>query len=115
MRSAIDKGLHPTNHSDFPVTPMNPLQLMWTAVVRRSTGGTVIGEAQRITPLEALQALTINAAYEYREEAVRGSIEIGKKADFAVLDANPIEADADAIKDIAVVRTIKDGRTVFEA
>ncbi|WP_052367232.1 amidohydrolase [Paraoerskovia marina] len=115
MRSAIDKGLHPTNHSDFPVTPMNPLQLMWTAVVRRSTGGTVIGEAQRITPLEALQALTINAAYEYREEAVRGSIEVGKKADFAVLDANPIEADADAIKDIAVVRTIKDGRTVFEA
>lgn len=115
MRSAIDKGLRPTNHSDFPVTPMNPLQLIWTAVVRRSTGGTVIGEAQRVTPLEALRALTINVAYEYREEDVRGSIEVGKKADFAVLDANPLTVEHDDIQRIAVLRTIKDGVTIHEA
>ncbi|GII98926.1 hypothetical protein CLV28_2713 [Sediminihabitans luteus] len=115
LRSAIDKGLRPTNHSDFPVTPMNPLQLLWTAVVRRSTGGVVLGENQRVTPLEALQALTINVAYEYHEEDSRGSIEVGKKADFAVLDANPLTVEPDAIKEIAVVRTIKDGRTIFEA
>ncbi|WP_062071779.1 amidohydrolase [Demequina sediminicola] len=115
MRSAIDKGLHPTNHSDFPVTPLNPLQLIWTAVERRSTGGVVIGADERVTPLEALRALTINAAYEYHEEDSRGSIEVGKRADFAVLDANPLTVETAAIQSISVLRTIKDGTTIYTA
>ncbi|BDZ42132.1 hypothetical protein GCM10025865_14310 [Paraoerskovia sediminicola] len=115
MRSATQMGLRPTNHSDFPVTPLNPLQLLWTSVVRRSVGGVVLGEDERVTPLDGLRALTINAAYEYHEEDERGSIEVGKVADFAVLDANPLAVEAEAIKDISVVRTIKRGATVFEA
>ncbi|WP_418274951.1 amidohydrolase [Isoptericola jiangsuensis] len=115
MRSAIDRGLRPTNHSDYPITPINPLQLLWTSVVRRSTGGVVLGEDQRITPAEGLRSLTINAAYEHRCEDDRGSIEVGKLADLVVLDANPLEVEPDAIRDIAVVRTFKRGATVYEA
>ncbi|WP_062071776.1 amidohydrolase [Demequina sediminicola] len=115
MRSAIDLGLKPTNHSDYPITPINPLVLMWTAVKRISTGGVVVGEAQRVTAYEALQAATINAAYEHRCEDDRGSIEVGKLGDLVILDANPLEVDADAIKDISVERTFKRGVTVYQA
>lgn len=115
MRTAIDKGLKPTNHSDYPITPINPLQLLWTSVVRRSTGGEVLGEDQRITAAEGLRSLTANAAYEHRCEDDRGSIEVGKLADLVVLDASPLEVDVEAIKDISVVRTFKRGVTVYEA
>lgn len=115
MRSAIDRGLRPTNHSDYPITPINPLQLLWTSVVRRSTGGVVLGENERITPLEGLRSLTIDAAYEHRTEGDRGSIEVGKLGDLVVLDANPLEVDVEAIKDIAVLRTVKRGVTVYSA
>ncbi|MCK0117179.1 amidohydrolase [Isoptericola sp. S6320L] len=115
MRAAIDRGLRPTNHSDYPITPINPLQLLWTSVTRRSTGGVVLGEDQRITPAEGLRSLTIDAAYEHRCEDDRGSVEVGKLADLVVLDANPVDVDVDAIKDIGVVRTVKRGVTVYEA
>jgi predicted amidohydrolase YtcJ len=115
MRSAIDKGLRPTNHSDYPITPINPLQLLWTSVVRRSTGGVVLGEDQRITPAEGLRSLTIDAAYEHRCEDDRGSIEVGKLADLVVLDADPLAVDPEAIKDIVVLRTYKRGVSVYEA
>ncbi|NDZ95104.1 amidohydrolase [Streptomyces sp. SID6673] len=114
MRSAIDKGLRPSNHSDYPVTPINPLLLLWSSVARRSTGGVVLGEGERVTPLEGLRALTINAAYEHRTMTDRGSIEVGKLADLAVLDANPLEVEVDAIKDIDVLRTYKRGVVVYE-
>ncbi|WP_327664585.1 MULTISPECIES: amidohydrolase [unclassified Streptomyces] len=114
MRSAIDRGLKPTNHSDYPVTPINPLVLLWSSVARTSTGGVVLGENERVTPLEGLRALTINAAYEHRTEDDRGSIETGKLADLVVLDANPLEVEVDAIRDIEVLRTIKRGVTVYE-
>lgn len=114
MRSAIDKGLRPSNHSDYPVTPINPLLLLWSSVSRTSTGGVVLGENQRVTPGEGLRALTINAAYEHRTEADRGSIEPGKLADLAVLDANPLDVETDAIKEISVLRTYKRGVVVYE-
>ncbi|BDZ63560.1 amidohydrolase [Agromyces mangrovi Wang et al. 2018] len=115
MRTAIDKGLKPTNHSDYPITPINPLLLLWSSVVRRSSGGVVLGEVQRVTPLEGLRALTINGAYEHRTEHDRGSIEVGKLGDLVVLDANPLEVDPDAIRDIAVVTTYKRGEVVYQA
>ncbi|GII99558.1 hypothetical protein CLV28_0128 [Sediminihabitans luteus] len=115
MRSAIDKGLRPTNHSDYPITPINPLVLLWSSVSRTSLNGVVLGEGERITPLEGLRALTIDAAYEHRTEHDRGSIEVGKLADLVVLSDNPLEVETDAIKDVQVVRTLKRGVTVFDA
>lgn len=112
MRGAIDRGLRPTNHSDYPVTPLNPLLLLWSSVARRSSGGVVLGEDERITPAEALRALTIDAAHEHGCEDDRGSIEVGKLADLVVLDADPLTVDVDAIRDIAVLATYKRGREI---
>ena len=68
-----------------------------------------------MTPLEALKAITVNAARQYREADQKGSLEVGKLADLVVLDGNPLTVDPMAIKDIRVVETIKDGQTVYHA
>jgi len=115
MRAAIDKGLHPTNHTDYNVSPVDQMFVVWTAVNRVSRSGEVIGPDQRITPLEALKAITINAAYQYFEEKSKGSIEPGKLADLVILDRNPIKVDPMTIKDIKVVGTIKEGKTIYTA
>ena len=115
MRAAIDKGLRPTNHTDYNVSPIDQMFVVWTAVNRVSRGGEVIGPDQRVTPLEALKAITINAAYQYFEENSKGSIEPGKLADLVILDKNPLTVNPMAIKDIKVVETIKEGRTIYVA
>jgi len=115
MRDAIDKGLVPTNHTDFVVAPLDPMFMMWSAVNRISRGGAVIGADQRITPLEALKAQTINVALQYGEQASKGSLEPGKRADLVILDRNPLKVPPMQIKDIKVVETLKEGRTIFQA
>jgi hypothetical protein len=115
MRAAIDRGLRPTNHTDFNVSPIDQMMVVWTAVNRVSREGRVIGAEQRVTPLEALKAITINAAYQYFEEDPKGSIETGKLANLVILDRNPLTVDPMAIKDIRVLETIKEGRTIYKA
>nr|WP_315899986.1 amidohydrolase family protein [Membranihabitans marinus] len=73
-----------------------------------------MGESEKATPYQALQAITINAAYEFFEEDSKGSIEEGKLADFVIFEKNPLSVDAMTIKDIEVAETIKEGRTIFE-
>ena len=75
----------------------------------------VLGAQERVTPLQALKAITIDAAYQYFEENSRGSIEVGKLADLVVLSDNPLTVDTDAIRDIRVLATYKEGRSVFQA
>lgn len=115
MRAAVDRGLRPTNHTDFNVTPIDQMFVLWTAVNRLSRSGEVIGGDQRVTPLEALKAITINAAYQYFEEDGKGSIEVGKLADLVILDGNPLTVDPVAIKDIKVIETIKEGQPIYAA
>lgn len=115
MRTAIDKGLRPTNHTDFNVSPLDQMFVVWTAVNRISRGGEVIGPDQRVTALEALKAITINAATQYFEETTKGSLEPGKLADLVILDRNPIKVAPMDIKDIKVVETIKAGKTIYKA
>ncbi|MGB2625527.1 MAG: amidohydrolase [Candidatus Acidiferrum sp.] len=114
MRAAIDKGLRPTNHTDFVVAPLDQMFVMWTAVNRISRNGVIIGADQRVTPLEALKAITINAAYQYMEQSSKGSLESGKLADLVILDKNPLTVDPAAIKDIKVVETIKGGKSIYK-
>jgi len=114
MRDAIDKGLVPTNHTDFVVAPLDQLFMMWSAVNRVSRAGEVIGAGQKVTPLEALKAQTINAALQYGEQASKGSLEVGKSADLVVLDKNPLTVEPMAIKDIQVLETFKDGKSVYK-
>ncbi len=112
-RSARAKGIPFSNHSDFAVTPLDPMFILWSSVNRTSRSGQVIGPDERISAAEGLRALTIDAAHQYGEEALKGSIEAGKIADFTILEKNPTKVDAATIKDIKVSETIKDGKTVY--
>jgi len=115
MRDAIDAGLHPTNHTDFVVAPLDQMFMLWSAVNRISRAGAEIGPGQRITPLEGLKAMTIWAAEQYGEQGSKGSLEPGKLADLVILDGNPLMVDPMAIKGIKVVETIKEGKTIYRA
>ena len=115
MRDAIDRGLKPTNHTDFYVAPLDQMFMLWTAVNRISRSGEVIGAGQRVTPLEGLQAMTINVARQYGEQDSKGSLEPGKLADLVILDRNPLEVEPMSIRDIRVVETIKEGTTIYRA
>jgi len=81
-------------------------------VNRMSHTGTVLGTRQALTPREALRAHTIDAAWQVFLDHERGSIEAGKRADFAILSANPLD-DPTAIRDIAVEETIIAGQSVY--
>jgi len=111
--AAMDAGLKATNHTDFNVTPLNPLFMLWTSMARVTRSGFVLGPDQRIDAYRGLQALTVNPAWEYREESRRGSIAPGKLADFVILSSDPVKTPVDRIRDITVVETIKEGKTIF--
>lgn len=111
-RWAIDAGVRFSSHLDTPVTPMLPLQAVWSQVERRSTGGVVIGPAQRIERLPALRAVTIDATWQVFMDDQVGSIEPGKRADLVVLSDNPLTAPD--VRSIKVDRTVIDGATVYQ-
>ena len=113
IRTALNKGLKVTIHSDAPVALPNLMRVVWTAVSRTSRSGKVIGEGERLTPFEALQAITIWSAYQHFEEDTKGSIETGKLADLVILDKNPIDIPVSEIKDVQVMQTYKAGKMVY--
>jgi predicted amidohydrolase YtcJ len=113
MKSARALGMRPANHTDFNVAPLDQIFTMHTAVNRTSRSGLTIGAGERITPLEALEAITIDGARLYGEESEKGSIEVGKLADLVVLSANPLAVAPAAIETIRVAETIKEGKTVW--
>jgi predicted amidohydrolase YtcJ len=114
MKSARALGIRPANHTDFNVSPLDQVFTIHTAVNRISRSGQTIGADERITPLEALEAITIDGARMYGEERNKGSIEPGKLADLVVLSANPLTVPPATIETIRVEETIKDGQTVWK-
>jgi predicted amidohydrolase YtcJ len=114
MKSAMAMDIIATNHTDASVTPMDQLFLLWTSVNRLSRNNVVVGEAQRIDVYRGLKALTINGAYQYFEENTKGSLKAGKLADLVILDKNPLKVNAMTIKDIKVMETIKEGKSIYK-
>ncbi len=112
--SAWDKGFSVTLHHDSPVHPVDQLSLVAIASQRKGRSGTVYGEEERLSVYQALQASTINAAYQFFEEDTKGSLEVGKLADMVILKNNPLEVDADEVAGITIMQTIKSGKTVWE-
>ena len=108
-RSAIREGVSFSVHSDAGVTPLGSLHTMWCAVNRLTPSGRVLGENEKITPAEALKAVTIDAAYQMHLDHEIGSLEAGKRADIAILDADPLAVDPMAIRDISVWGTMLGG------
>ncbi|GGJ99183.1 amidohydrolase [Lentibacillus kapialis] len=112
-KSAFDRGLMVNFHQDAPVVKPDMLHTIWCAVNRITQKGVNIGPEECVSVYDALKAVTINAAYSYFEEDQKGSIKAGKLADFVILDQNPLKADKQNIKDIHVLNTIKEGRTIY--
>jgi hypothetical protein len=115
MRDAIDAGIHPTNHTDFVVAPLDQMFMLWSAVNRISRSGSEIGIDQRVTVMEGLKSMTIWVAEQYGEQDSKGSIEVGKLADLVILSEDPLTVKPMAIKDIQILETIKEGNTIYIA
>ncbi len=108
--TALRNGVPLAIHSDAPVTPMGPLFTAWCAVNRRTESGRVLGEGECISVEEALKAITMGAAYTLHMDHEVGSIEVGKNADFAVLEQDPLTVGPDGLKDVPVWGTVLSGR-----
>ena len=113
LASALAHDIRFTIHNDTPVTPVDPLLLVWCSVNRLTREGKVLGTEQRIGVFEALRAVTIDAAWQNFEEKTKGSIERGKLADFVVLAENPLAAPPEKLKEIQILETIVGGKSVF--
>ena len=110
---ALDYGVRFSSHLDTPVTPMLPLQAIWSQVHRITYDGDVLGPEQRIGVMDALRAVTIDAAWQIFQEDNRGSLEPGKYADIIVLSGSPLD-DAMGMRDLVVERTLIGGATVYQ-
>lgn len=111
--SALKAGIIFTIHHDAPVTPPDLITAVYAAVNRKTRSGRILGPNERITTLEALKAITINAAYQLQEEKIKGSIKEGKLADFVILDQNPLTMDPEKIRGLTVLETIKEDIPVY--
>ena len=112
---ARERGMIFTTHHDAPVALPNSMRVLDATVTRRSRSGRIVGEDQRVDSYTALRAMTIWPAFQIFEEDRKGSIEVGKLADFVILSDNPLEVDPNTLADLNVVETIKEGTTVWSA
>ncbi|WP_242530755.1 amidohydrolase [Roseococcus thiosulfatophilus] len=108
-RSLIAAGVPAPGHSDFAVCRVNPFTALGAMVTRRTQSGADLDASEAITPREALAAYTTLGAFAQREEGDKGSLEIGKLADFAVLDTDILGCDPTAIRDTRVTATVVGG------
>jgi len=115
LRSFIDAGIRPTQASDYPPGPFEPMMALQSEVTRTDSKGNVWGPKQRITVEEAIRVGTINGAYASYEENLKGSIEPGKLADLVVLGRDPFKVNPSELINIPVERTMVGGKWVWEA
>jgi len=105
-----DAGIPVSFHSDMPIAPADPLFLVWSAVTRESLSGNALRPDLAMTLHGSLRAITIEAAYSWGMEDRLGSIELGKIANFTILDENPYDVDPNHLKDINVYATVFEGQ-----
>lgn len=113
-RTALNKGLKITIHTDAPVALPNLMRMVGITVERKSRSGQVIGAGEKLTPYEALQGITSWSAYQHFEEDTKGTLEEGKLADMVILNKNPLKVPEEEIKEIIVLETIKEGISVYK-
>jgi len=114
-KQAQSRGIPFNFHQDSPVTPPNMLHSIWCAVNRITRNGVCVGEDNRIDCYDALIAATRGGAYSYFEEETKGILKAGALADFVILDQDPTAVDPMTIKDIKVLKTIKEDEVIYTA
>jgi predicted amidohydrolase YtcJ len=112
LKTMVDSGMTVSLHSDTPIGPPAPLEWMWIATNRLSLSGQVKAPAEKVNIATALKMVTINAAKTLGIEDKVGSIEPGKKADFTVLDQNPLKTHKALLRDIEVLATVVGGKVI---
>ncbi|NSL54924.1 amidohydrolase [Uliginosibacterium aquaticum] len=111
---AMQRNMIFTSHHDAPVAMPDPMRVMHATVNRVTRSGQVLGPQHRVSPLVALKAHTLWSAYQHFEDKSKGSIEVGKLADFVIVDRSPLDGDPMTIDTIKVMETIKQGKSVFK-
>ncbi|MDQ2082781.1 amidohydrolase [Xanthobacteraceae bacterium Astr-EGSB] len=112
--SALRRGLKFTSHHDAPVANPDSMRVLSATVTRTTRSGYVLGPDQRVNVDAALKAMSLWSAYQHFEEADKGSVEVGKLADFAILSDNPLTIAPEKLAAIKVVETVKEGTTVYK-
>jgi len=114
MKSFKEMGIVASGNADWSVCSANPMEGIHVCVNRTSETGQDLSKNQAISVMDALRVYTWNGAYITHEEDIKGSIEPGKYADFAVLDKDILTCDPDEIHKIKVLETYVDGKKVYE-
>ena len=114
-KSSLDRNMPFTVHNDAPVVPPDMIRLLWSTTNRKTRSGKVLGEEQKISTYSALEAMTINAAYQHYEEDIKGTIEVGKQADLVVLSEDPLSIHPENLLNVKVVATYSKGIEIFDA
>ena len=114
-KSTLERDMPFTVHNDSPVVPPDMMRLLWATTNRQTRSGKILGKQQRISTYSALEAITINAAYQHFEDDLKGSIEVGKQADLVVLSEDPLSIDTKNLLEVNVVATFSHGVEVFNA
>lgn len=114
LQSSVKRDMRFTLHNDVPVSPINPILNIHIAVNRITRNGRNLGQEYCVDVMEAIKGVTLYGAYQYFDEDIKGSLEAGKLADMVILDRNPLAVPKEQIKDIKVVATIKEGKTIYQ-
>ena len=112
--SALRRNMLFTEHHDAPVAFPDAIAILDAVVNRRTRSKDILGPDQRLAIDVALKSITLWAAWQYFEESSKGSIEVGKLADFVVLSDNPMTIDPNQLRTIKVLETIKEGHTIYK-
>jgi predicted amidohydrolase YtcJ len=115
LRTLLDRGLAVGGGADSPITWHDPWVGIYAAATRKTEGRRVLGKEERITVEEALRCYTLGSAAILEQENVRGSIEVGKMADFTIVDRDILAIDAEQIPGTRVLKTVVGGEVVYEA
>lgn len=115
VKSLEKQGIKFSIHTDAPVIFPDSMRLLDSAVNRTTRSNYILGRDQRLSPLTALKAMTIWSATQYREDSRKGSLEVGKLADFVVLSGNPLKIKKEKLIDLKVLKTFKEGVKVYES
>jgi len=114
LKETINKGIPFTVHNDSPIVPPDIMRLVSISVNRLTRSGYILGPDQRVSVKEALHAVTLGAAFQYFEEDEKGSIAVGKRADFVVLEKNPMKVDPLDLANVAILETFSRGKSIFK-
>ena len=113
-KSTLNRKMPFTVHNDAPVVPPDMIRLLWSTTNRKTRSGKVLGEEQKISTYSALEAMTINAAFQHFEDDIKGSIEVGKLADLVVLSEDPLSIPVNELLELKIMATYSHGKEIFK-